>query len=105
MRVTLLILVALVAACGGGGDGYDTVRDATIAFAEAFCDRSIECGALPDAQRTDCESEVAAAVCAELACSGPFAGNADDVDTCLDALDDHSCTADALPAECLGVIQ
>lgn len=103
MRV-LLILVALVAACGGD-DGYDTVRDATIAVAEAFCDRLLECAGGSEDVRIECEANFTASFCANENCSAPFTGDEGDVDACIDALDDHSCTADALPAQCLGVIQ
>lgn len=102
MRIAIVCIVLLVA-CGGGG-GYDSQRDAVIAVGTAFCDRAIECGAVPAAGRDDCEAEFASVACGATVRGRPFEGDEDAVDTCIAILDGWSCTADVLPPECQDVL-
>lgn len=93
-----------VAACGGGGDDYDTAGDVFVAVAEAFCDQAIDCNLITASQRDQCETAAVDGACQEVDCDDEFDGDASDVDDCIDDIDSLSCAAveeGTLPARCL----
>lgn len=102
--VFALVAALLAQACSGGG-GYDTRRDAALAIGDAYCNRAAECiGDLSAAEIDECIDVVVGEVCAESSCSEPPSGSDDDIDTCIDALWTHACSAESLPAECNAVL-
>lgn len=87
------ICASITPACGGGGSSYDTIGDATIAFAQAWCDRAIECALVASDDRDGCESVIVDGVCDEVDCYDDLESSSSDVEQCLDALASFSCSA------------
>jgi hypothetical protein len=102
--VAFLILV--VFACSGDDEpSYDTLGEAVLAIADAYCDRAIECGLVTPADRETCRTVFNAQVCDAVSCLDPFGGRADDVDLCIEVLDNYPCANEDLPTQCQGVVQ
>jgi hypothetical protein len=109
----VLGLALVSSACGGDDDGggggatYDTQREAFTAFARASCERLDECDMLEGMTVDQCTTTVVDFVCAEeeADCDGalPTGVTSEEINTCIDALDDVACDAEDPPAACEGI--
>ena len=103
---SLVVIAALVAACGGSGADTSNPAAACNSFASAFCNKAQSCGA-PGASGS-CATELQNAMgCAQVTCpvGTRFASGA--ASDCIDAVNKLSCTDaanelgnGALPAAC-----
>jgi hypothetical protein len=97
------VMCVLLAGCGGGG-GIETLRQAAQEVCHALCDRAAECGGIVAAQVEDCTDGCVTEMCSGANCSASWTGDEGDLNACVDAFDDHSCTSENPPAECIDVL-
>jgi hypothetical protein len=98
------LIVGLLIGCGGGGGSFDTNRDALIAIGDAFCSRGAECGEIGSDEVQACVDVFVDAGCAEVDCNTAPQSSNEDIDDCVSALSDLSCTAENLPAVCNSIL-
>ena len=99
-RVFLVVL--LCAGCGGDGAmTFPTRGEACTDLAVAACDRFLECGAFASEEVQACQGAFVQACCGgpPNTCSLQAARSQAQVDTCVDAFDDWSCSALAQGAQ------
>lgn len=100
MRAAVLAVIASLVLLGACGNEYDNIRDAAIEMAKATCERAAECGELDNGDVDRCVDEFVGWICDSNDCSAkPHVSN-DEIDDCVDALREMSCTSPITPAEC-----
>jgi len=84
-----MLIVCLVAACGGNKGKSDSVtwKDACEEIAGTMCHRLEACG---ESVGSDCKPTLVSACCSGSECDAE-AGSESELEQCLDALDHQSC--------------
>ncbi len=98
-QLSPIFALLFLLACGSDED-FDTQRDAVIAICDTLCDKATECGEnIPD-----CSNACVGELCQATVCSAEFAGSDDDLNQCLDDIDELACEAEVLPGSCNDVL-
>ena len=88
---SLVVIAALVAACGGSGTDTSNPAAACNSFASAFCNKAQSCGA--PGYSGSCTSELQNSMgCAQVTCPAGTKFDSGAASDCIDALNKLSCT-------------
>lgn len=107
MRLLMGVVLALCA-CGGVRYTSSTTRGVGCNdFAEAFCDRAIDCSFITTSQRTACLDGIQGGCCADTGVCGERIYNATGAANCVNSIPTEECSAlgsvaggPVLPAYC-----